>query len=112
LTATLANNIIVSHSVGITATTGATLIVSNTLLWANGDDPISGTAVLPSPPLFVAPAQQDYHLLSESPAVDAGIDVGVSADVDGDGRPVGPRPDVGADEVRLRFFLPHILRNS
>ncbi len=112
LTAMLANNIVVSHSVGITATTGATLIVSNTLLWANADDPVSGTAVLPNPPLFVAPAQQDYHLLADSPAVDAGIDVGVPADVDGDSRPVGPLPDVGADEFRHAVFFSLVLRGS
>jgi archaellum component FlaG (FlaF/FlaG flagellin family) len=109
-TITLANNIIVSHSVGITATPGATLIVSNTLLWGNGDDPISGTAVLPNPPLLVAPAQQNYHLLPDSPAVDAGIDVGVSTDVDGDARPAGLLPDVGADEVWFKVYLPLTLR--
>lgn len=111
ITITIVNNIVVSHNVGITATPGATLIVSHTLLWGNGSDPISGTGVLPGPPLFVAPAQQDYHLLPGSPAVDAGIDVGVTGDVDGDHRPIGAFPDVGADEVRLRVFLPLVLRD-
>jgi len=73
LTVTLANNIVVSHSVGITATPGATLIVSHTLLWGNDSNPISGSGVLTNSPLFVAPAQQNYHILSNSPAVDAGI---------------------------------------
>jgi len=110
LAATIVNNVIVSHSVGITATPGATLIVSHTLLWHNGDDPISGTVVFPTPPLFVAPGQQNYHLLPDSPAVDAGIETGVTSDVDGDTRPIGALPDVGADEVRLRTFLPLVLR--
>ncbi|RLC95442.1 MAG: hypothetical protein DRI77_10040, partial [Chloroflexi bacterium] len=86
LTATLANNIIVSHTVGITATPGAVLAVSRALLWGNGSDPISGTGVITQAPLFVAPAAQDYHILASSPAVNAGIEVGVSRDVDGDPR--------------------------
>jgi len=109
ITIALVNNIVVSHSAGIAVTPGATLIVSNTLLWGNGDAPISGTLLLP--PMFVAPAQQDYHLLPNSPAVDAGIDVGVTRDVDGDHRPIGVLPDIGADEVRLRTFLPLVLRD-
>ncbi len=98
LTLILANNIVVSHNVGISATAGATLIASHTLLWGNNDDPVSSTTVILAPPLFVDPARQDYHLLPDSPAVDAGTDVGVNSDVDGDPRPTGPLPDVGADE--------------
>jgi parallel beta-helix repeat protein len=98
LTLTLVNNIVVSHNVGISATAGAALLVRDTLLWGNGDDPISGTVAVPVPPLFVAPRQQDYHLLPGSPAIDAGTDVGVADDVDGDPRPIGALPDVGADE--------------
>jgi len=112
VTLTLANNIVVSHSVGITTTAGATLIVSNTLLWGNGGGTLvlSDTSPLFAPPLFVAPAQRDYHLLPHSPAVDAGIDVGVTSDVDGDSRPNGTLPDIGADEVWFRAYLPLTLR--
>ena len=109
ITITLVNNIVVSHSVSITATPGTTLIVSSTLLWGNGEDPTGGTLLLP--PLFVAPAQQNYHLRPDSPAIDVGIDVGVTSDVDGDSRPIGDLPDIGADEVRLRNFLPLVLRD-
>jgi hypothetical protein len=108
LNATLANNVVVSHAVGITAAAGATLDVSDTLLWGNDENPISGTDALLTPPLFVAPAQQDYHLLPNSPAVDAGSDVGVTRDVDGDPR-LSP-PDVGADEFCIQAFLPLVLR--
>ena len=111
ITITLANNIVVSHNVGI-PTTGATLIVSHTLLWGNDSDPISGTVVITDPPMFVAPAQQNYHILSNSPAVNAGIHVGVPTDVDGE-----PRldiPDIGADEFSFLFrtFLPLVMRDS
>lgn len=114
VTLTLANNIVVSHSVGITTTAGTTLIVSNTLLWGNGGGTLvlSGTLPLFAPPLFVAPAQRNYHLLPHSPAVDAGIGVGVTSDVDGDSRPNGTLPDIGADEVWFRCFLPGVLRGS
>ena len=109
VTITLANNIIVSHAVGITRTAGASLVVNNTLLWANGSDPISGTGVIMAAPLFVAPESQDYHILEISPAVDAGIEVGVPRDVDGDPR-LSP-PDVGADEIVEKIYLPLVLRS-
>lgn len=109
LTANLANNIIVSHTVGITKTVGATLVVSRTLLWGNGSDPISGTGVITQLPAFVAPASQDYHIQENSPAVDAGIEVGVVRDVDGDPR-LAP-PDVGADEVVEKVYLPLVMRS-
>jgi parallel beta-helix repeat protein len=101
---TLANNIIVSHTVGITRAAGSTLVVSNTLLWANGSDPISGTAAIERDPLFIAPAAGDYHIWLGSPAINGGVDVGVPCDTDGDPR-VGA-PDVGADEFVLRHYLP------
>ena len=109
VTITLANNIIVSHTVGITRTAGASLVVNNTLLWANGSDPISGAGVIAQAPLFVAPESQDYHILEISPAVDAGIEVGVPRDVDGDPR-LSP-PDIGADEVVEKIYLPLVMRN-
>jgi uncharacterized repeat protein (TIGR01451 family) len=95
----LVNNVIVSHEVGIDAVPGAELTVENTLRWANGDDPGSAVATIVAPPRFVDPAQRDYHLLPGSPAIDAGsAGIGVDEDMDGDPRPIGPLPDVGADE--------------
>jgi len=101
LAITLANNVVVSHNVGISATAGAVLSVGHTLLWGNGDDPISGTNVITGAPSFVAPVSQDYHLLPDSPAIDTGIAIGVPADIDGDPRPIGVLPDVGADETGM-----------
>ncbi len=109
----LINNVVVSHAVGITATPGATPLISTTLLWGNGSDPLTGSGLITGDPLFVAPAALDYHLQPGSPAVDAGVNLGVATDLDGDPRPNGPRPDVGADERRgLRLYLPLILRNA
>ncbi len=42
---------------------------------------------------------ENYRLHSGSPAIDAGIEAGVSTDIDGEFRPQGFAPDIGADEV-------------
>jgi len=42
----------------------------------------------------------NYHLLPGCPAVDAGTDAGVISDMDGDSRPQGAGPDIGADEAQ------------
>lgn len=52
-----------------------------------------------------------YHLQSGSAAIDSGVDAGVTTDLDGEVRPNGPVPDIGADEyVIYDVFLPAILR--
>jgi uncharacterized repeat protein (TIGR01451 family) len=94
----LANNIVISHAVGISTVAQATLLAHNTLLWSNTDDPVSGTAAILLPPMLTAPAQHDYHLRPGSPAIDAGIPVDVATDADGEPRPIGLLPDIGADE--------------
>ncbi|MEJ2212433.1 MAG: fibronectin type III domain-containing protein, partial [Anaerolineae bacterium] len=52
---------------------------------------------------FVAPGapEHNYHLLSSSPAIDQALDSTTTVDVDGEARPQGPAPDIGADEVVL-----------
>ena len=49
-------------------------------------------------PQFVDPANQDYHLLASSPAIDAGTNTGVATDYDGIPRPQGAGYDIGAYE--------------
>lgn len=51
--------------------------------------PITGT------PAFAA---DGYHLTAASAAVDAGIPTGIPHDIDGQPRPLGSAPDIGADE--------------
>jgi parallel beta-helix repeat protein len=41
---------------------------------------------------------RDFHLESESPCIDAGVDLGVTDDFDGNPRPVGSGCDIGAYE--------------
>jgi len=49
-------------------------------------------------PLLVDVPTQDFHLQSTSPAIDAGIDVGLTMDYDGNPIPQGSAPDIGAYE--------------
>jgi hypothetical protein len=41
----------------------------------------------------------DLHISAASPMVNIGVDVGVTTDIDGDPRPNGPLPEIGADEL-------------
>lgn len=56
-------------------------------------------------PGFVDATNDDYHLTADSPARDAGTDVGVTTDFEGDPRPFGDLPDIGADEYAPILYL-------
>ncbi len=60
-----------------------------------------------SAPLLIRPT---FRLGPRSPAIDRGADAGVTLDIDGDPRPIGTLPDIGADEARRRIFLPLVLK--
>ncbi len=117
---TLVNNIIVSHTVGITVAAGNTATLDVTLwgggAWANettwgGAGDISSNVGIWSEPRFIDPDAGDYHVSFWSAAVDQGVDAGVMTDMDGDRRPIGAQPDIGADEAWCRVLLPLVLRN-
>jgi hypothetical protein len=118
-TITLTNNIIVSHTVGIFLYEPATgepnrVTASHTLFFDTITNTvgsvITSTGETIGDPLFVNLADLNYHIQRRSPAVDAGIDARVFTDMDGDLRPMGGGPDIGADEWRwLRLFLPVVL---
>mgnify|MGYP000541037227 CR=1 FL=1 len=62
-------------------------------------------------PKFVNPGALDYHIQSDSAAINQGTDVGVTVDIDGQPRPWAGGFDIGADEfvqVAARLFLPLI----
>lgn len=109
----MVNNIVVSHTVGISTETGATVVTTNTLWgsgdWANGADwggsgSISHSGDLWGDPAFVDADGGDYHILPASAAMDQGVDAGVTDDIDDDPRPwPGILPDLGADEF---WFTP------
>lgn len=48
--------------------------------------------------VFVAPDVGDYHLVLNSPAINAGTDVGVGFDIEGNSRLAGSAPDIGPYE--------------
>jgi uncharacterized repeat protein (TIGR01451 family) len=111
-TAALTNTILVSHEVGIWVGTGSTATLEATLWgadsWANDTDwagagtIVTGTNNVRGAPDFVNPDEGDYHIGPGSAAIDAGVDAGVPIDIDGEPRPAGAGPDLGADE----FYSP------
>ncbi len=97
------NTILAGHSGGgISVTAGSTVTLENTLWYNNGAD-IGGAGTIIShtsligDPAFVNPAAWDYHLGPHSAAVDAGVDAGVTTDLDGNPRS-DLAPDIGAYE--------------
>jgi hypothetical protein len=104
---------LVSHTVGISVTSGNTVTVDG-VLWhrtpittsAGATASVSVQGQRTGDPAFAA---DGYHLTAGSAAIDAGVDAGVLIDVDGDRRPIG-RPDLGADEWAVRVYLPLVLR--
>jgi hypothetical protein len=78
---------------------------------ANAPTALSGGHSFVADPLFINPAAGDFHLTPRSPASDAGIDVGLVTDFDGDPRPFGFGFDIGFDELdTAELFLPLVLR--
>jgi len=61
--------------------------------------PFSIPGVLDSDPRFVDPAQHNYHIATNSPAIDL-VPVGPTLDFEADPRPQGARFDIGADEAK------------
>jgi hypothetical protein len=115
VTLTLTNTIVTSHTWGITNTVPASssVFVEHTLFWANQSDGIRGANPVDGNPDFVDPNTGNYHIGPVSAAIDAGIEAGVNFDLDGDSRPHGSAPDIGADETMWwRIYLPLVVRQN
>jgi hypothetical protein len=106
----LTNTLIYSHSVGVNNASGAVSL--DTTLWDGVATPIvgvvgetgsfTGTAAL---------AADSYHLSETSDAIDTGVYAGVGHDIDGERRPMGGGPDIGADEYPTTgVYLPLVLK--
>ena len=78
-----------------------------------------GTGSTLQDPKYAMVAEGNYHLLSGSPAIDAGVDassyntvfqnrfgIAFTADMDGHPRPIGPKWEIGADEYAPAGTVP------
>ena len=100
----ITNTIVASYTTGIRQIDGSVNEDYN-LYYGNGTDINStggalvsgGNSLSGEDPRFLDPAGGDFHLGAGSAAIKAGIDIGVTEDIDGEPR-VAP-PDIGADEV-------------
>lgn len=112
----ITDTLIANHTIGISNSLGTvyenyTFFFGNT---TNKSGNISGGANdVSGDPRFQNSANDDYHLQSGSAAIDAGVNVGVPLDIDGDLRPIGYGFDIGFDETpgQRRLYLPLIVRN-
>ena len=118
-TVTFTNTILTNQIIGLGITGGSTVNI-NSILWHS--DPItvsqSITATLvvqnqhTGDPAFLNPDGGDYHIGKASAARDTGVPSGVTHDIDGERRPMGPAWDMGADEFFINYiFLPLTTRN-
>jgi hypothetical protein len=104
-TLALINTILAGHhSAGLFVTTGGTATLEATVWYDNGvntsggGSTVTGVVNVYDDPGFVYPSAGDYHLTSDSAAIDVGVDAGVTTDIDGEARPWGTGHDIGADE--------------
>lgn len=107
---TIMNNIIVGSPDGEgiwVSSVGANPIIDHNDIWDNADGNYGGS-VIPGPnditvnPLFMDPTNNDFHLTSSSPCIDAGTSENApNHDFEGDVRPQGSGYDIGADEYVL-----------
>ncbi|HOU11556.1 MAG TPA: ABC transporter substrate-binding protein [Anaerolineae bacterium] len=102
-TVALTNTIVAQSSVGISVTGGNTVTI-NGILWHATPITVSQSSTatvtlhrqVAGDPLFDA---DGYHLRIGSPAIDAGVPVALTRDIDRDPRPYGSGFDLGADEA-------------
>jgi len=103
------NNIFSTNSSSIPCDSN-NLTISYNLFHKNDADPNLGTAYIFGSPIFVDPANSDYHISAGSAAIDVGGNLPVPIDFEGDPRPTFANFDIGADELCLQVYLPLIMR--
>lgn len=89
--------------VAITYDNGPTETISHNLFTRANQ--VRGTQAVIGDPMFLNAAQNNFHLQASSPAIDAGIDVDIAEDADGNSR--NSLPDIGAFE-----FIPALRLSS
>ena len=95
----LSNTILVGQGTGIIVEEGTSAELEGVLWYANGNNSGGGGSFNVSKAATGNPAFaiDGYHILAESAAINAGVDAGVSVDIDGQARP-NQLVDLGADE--------------
>ena len=90
---------------------------NNNLVYNAGACPAWDTGCVNADPLFVNTASADFRLQAQSPAIDAGVNTGITLDYEGVSRPQGRAYDIGAHEfvtgtVPLQpwVYLPFVVR--
>ena len=114
---TLMNNIVYGHTYGVYVEISSTANLSNTLFYTNslGDTGGPGSITNINPITGQNPLLDSaYHLLTGSPAIDAGLFLPwLTDDIDGNFRPQGPAYDIGADELLYQsIYLPFVTKNT
>ena len=107
------NNLIVGNRYGLNCMRCRRQF-SHNLIWGNSENHAGDAGPAPADvrrdPRLVEPGEGDYSLADDSPAIDAGRDMGVTTDFADRPRPDGDAPDIGAHE-RVRL-LPTIVVNE
>ncbi|MFQ5611787.1 MAG: choice-of-anchor Q domain-containing protein [Anaerolineae bacterium] len=120
----ITNTIIASHTAGIRNVNATGFLRGQYLLFFGNteDQPAAGTTAFPDTtnwfngdPDFVDPAAGDYHIETNSAAIDKGIDAGINVDHDGQTRPFtsSGQFDIGAFEwphFILDLYLPVVIK--
>src|SRR5262249_33710330 len=98
-TVNITNTAVTSQTAGIQRAAGTVNLV-NTLFFANTNNTFgtinSKTGSVTGNPLFTNPTSFDFHLGTNSPAINAGVSAGITTDYEGDTRVCAP--DIGFDE--------------
>jgi uncharacterized repeat protein (TIGR01451 family) len=95
------------HTAGITDTVTVEGVLWHDVPPQTTESGITVSSAVEGDPAFLDPSSHDYHLLPASAAIDQGVDTSVDIDIDGDARPQGLAPDLGADE--LTVLLPDLV---
>lgn len=110
-TVSLIDTIIANQVTGVVADSVGEVSLDHTLFdntavptVTTGSGCIVSTANYSGTTMFVAPGI-NFRLMGSSPAVDKGVDAGVTDDLDGRPRPVGLAPDLGAYEFQGAIAL-------
>jgi len=108
-------NSVTNNTSALTVAQGSTANINRVLFAGNTNDtnlnnrPVAvgtitgmNTVISANPVRFVSPGAPgyEYHLLPNSPAIDQAVGSTTTIDIDGDTRPIGSYPDLGADEAQ------------